>query len=71
MTDRDTTMFWLDDVNLSAMFIKELLEIVHRGLPVSYTLREDSLNYVRGNMLVTQTKMNILMHKSDSFVLIC
>lgn len=70
-TDLDTPMYDVEggnDVNLSAMFIKELLEIVHCGLPVSYTLREDSLNYVRGNMLVTQTKMNILMHKSDSFV---
>ena len=52
-TDLDTPMYDIEtgnDVNLIAMYIKELLSIVHRGLPVEYREVNDDLNFIRGKL---------------------
>lgn len=69
-SDLDTPMYDVEggnDVNLIAMYIQELLFVVHRGLPVKYIEETNDLNFVRGNLQVLPTKMNILLHKEEAF----
>jgi len=69
-TDLDTPMYDIEsgnDINLVAMYIQELLAIVHRGLPVEYREITDNLGFIRGNLNVIPTSLNIKCRKHDSF----
>lgn len=69
-TDLDTPMYDVEagnDVNLVAMYIQELLAVVHRGLPVEYREKTDDLGFVRGNLNVVPTSLNIRCRKRESF----
>ncbi len=69
-SDLDTPMFDVEsgnDVNLIAMFIQEMLSIVHKGLPVEYSEKEENLGYIKGNLRVVPTHLNILMRRRDAF----
>lgn len=56
-----------NDVNLIAMYIKELLSIVHRGLPVEYREVNDDLNFIRGKLNIIPTVLNVKIHKREAF----
>ena len=69
-SDLDTPMFDVEsgnDVNLIAMFIQEMLSIVHKGLPVEYSEKEENLGYIKGNLRVVPTHLNILMRSREAF----
>ena len=69
-TDLDTPMYDIEtgnDVNLIAMYIKELLSIVHRGLPVEYREVNDDLNFIRGKLNIIPTVLNVKIHKREAF----
>lgn len=69
-TDLDTPMYDVEagnDVNLVAMYIQELLAVVHRGLPVEYREKTDDLGFIRGNLNIVPTSLNIRCRKRDSF----
>lgn len=69
-SDIDTPMYDVEpgnDLNLVTMFIKELLAVVQRGIPVEYTERNDELYFSRGKLNVVRTKTNILQRRSAVF----
>lgn len=69
-SDLDTAIYDVEagnDVNLVAMFIQELLTVVHKGLPVEYKEVTDELNYVRGNLHVVPTFRNMKLKKREAF----
>lgn len=69
-SDLDTPMYDIEagnDINLISMFLQELMDVIHRGLPVEYTEKNDNLRFVRGHLNVVETKKNILQQKSDVF----
>lgn len=69
-TDLDTPMYDVDagnDINLIKMFIQELLDVIHRGVPVEYKEKTDDLDYVRGNLHVVPTSLNIIRKKREAF----
>ena len=69
-SDLDTPMYDVDtgnDVNLIAMFIQEVLSVVHKGLPVEYSEKEEDLGYIKGNLQAVPTSLNIMMHRRDAF----
>jgi len=69
-TDLDTPMYDIEsgnDINLVAMYIQELLSVVHRGLPVEYRETTENLGFIRGNLNIIPTLLNIKCRKHDSF----
>lgn len=69
-SDLDTPMYDVEtgnDVNLVAMFIQEMMSVVHKGLPVEYSEKEEDLGFIKGNLQVIPTSINIMMHKRDAF----
>ncbi len=69
-SDLDTPMYDIEagnDINLISMFMQELMSVIHRGLPVEYTEKNDNLRFVRGHLNTIETKKNILQKKTDVF----
>ncbi|MDO4803200.1 MAG: hypothetical protein Q4A32_00070 [Lachnospiraceae bacterium] len=69
-SDLDTPMYDVEtgnDVNLMAMFIQEMLSVVHKGLPVEYIEKEEDLSFIKGNLQVVPTSLNIMMRRRDAF----
>lgn len=69
-TDLDTPMYDIEsgnDVNLIALYIKELLSVVHRGLPVEYKEINNDLGFVRGKLNTIPTVMNMKSQKRECF----
>lgn len=69
-SDVNTDMYDVEtgnDVNLIAIFIKEMLSIVHKGLPVEYSEKEEDLSFIKGNLQVVPTSLNIMLHRRDVF----
>lgn len=69
-SDLDTPMYDVEtgnDVNLIAMFIKEMMSVVHKGLPVEYSEKEEDLSFIKGNLQVVPTSLNIMMRRRDAF----
>lgn len=69
-SDLDTPMYDVDtgnDINLAKMYVSELMDIVHRGIPVEYTECTEDLNFIRGNLHTVPSKMNMLLKKVNAF----
>ena len=69
-SDLDTPMYDVEagnDVNLTAMFIQEMISVVHRGLPVEYKEKEEDLGYIKGNLQVVPTSLNIMLRRREAF----
>lgn len=69
-SDLDTPMYDVEtgnDINLIAMFIQEMMSVVHRGLPVEYNEKEEDLGFIKGNLKVVPTSLNIMMQRRDAF----
>lgn len=69
-SDLDTPMYDIEagnDINLISMFMQELMDVIHRGLPVEYTEKNDNLRFVRGHLNIVETKKNMLQQKTDIF----
>ena len=69
-SDLDEPMYDIeagDDVNIIDMFLREMLSIVHRGLPVEYLEKIEDGKYIKGNMLVVPTALNILLMRGEPF----
>lgn len=69
-SDLDTPMYDVEtgnDVNLIAMFIQEMMSVVHKGLPVEYSEKEEDLGFIKGNLQVVPTSLNIMMRRRNAF----
>lgn len=69
-SDLDTPMYDVEtgnDVNLIAMFIMEMMMVAHKGLPVEYREKEEDLSFIKGNLQVTPTSLNIMERKREPF----
>lgn len=69
-SDLDTPMYDVEagnDVNLIAMFIQEMMSVVRRGLPVEYNEKEEDLGYIKGNLQVVPTSLNIMLRRREAF----
>lgn len=69
-SDLNTPMYDVEtgnDVNLIAMFIQEMMSVVHKGLPVEYNEKEENLNFIKGKLQVVPTSLNIMMGRRDAF----
>ena len=69
-SDLDTPMYDVEagnDINLVAMFIQEMMSVVHRGLPVEYEEKEEELSYIKGTLRTVPTSLNIMLYKREAF----
>lgn len=48
-------------------FIHELDVVIKKGLPVEYNTHQDTLQYLRGNVDLVKTNLNIVLGKRDVF----
>lgn len=69
-SDLDTPMYDVEsgnDINLIAMFIQEMMSVVHKGLPVEYNENDEDLCFIKGNLQIVPTSLNIMLRRKDAF----
>ena len=69
-SDLDIPIYDVDtgnDINLIAMFEKEMIRVVHHGLPVEYVEKEEDLSYAKGALNANHTLLNVRRNKREAF----
>lgn len=69
-SDLDEPMYDIDagsSYNVIQSFLRELDIVIKKGLPVEYKNSQDTLQYLRGNINLVNTTLNLKLGKKDIF----